>query len=83
MPRGSQVLTKSAQGSQKATTKAVFEGCWAPREALGRVWNVSGTPQGTILEPNLIPNLMILLQTSSKPFFSMFLLLKFVFFGFC
>ena len=57
MPRGSQVLTKRAQGSQKAATKAVREGLWDPRGGsgmgLGRVWDAPSDHFGAKCDPKL------------------------------
>ena len=58
MPRGSQVLSKSAQGSQKAATEAVCEGLWAPwggsaGTGLGRLWDAPRDTFGAKFDPKL------------------------------
>ena len=42
MPRGSQFLSRSAQGSRRADTEPVCEGFWAP-------WEGSGTRLATLV----------------------------------
>ena len=73
------IETKSkegARGSQGVPVGAKHEGQRLPGDAfglpggcLGRLWDLPGRPQGTILEQDLISNAIVLPQTFLKPFF--------------
>ena len=68
-PGGARCSPRAPRGAKKQPQRLSVKAFGLPGEALGRVWDVSGTPQWAIWEQNLIPNLISLLQAALKPFF--------------